>query len=209
MMFRKLCAAAVLAQACLCAQTPSEVMGKLVEGNSHFVSGQLQNIPNIQQAKSRLLETQLPMAVILACADARVPPELIFDRSLGELFVVRVAGNIAGPLETASVEYGVDKLKAPLVMVLGHENCGAVSAAISKGREHLVELEPLYPYIDKALKGCPNPTVLHNAVECNVRYNMEMLKKSSMIAPLVQQGKVKVVGAYFNFDTGKVTVLPD
>lgn len=208
-MFRTLCAAALLMQACLFAQTPSDVLAKLMEGNSHFVSGQLQNIPNISQAKNRLLESQVPMAVILACADSRVPPELIFDRSLGELFVVRVAGNIAGPLETASVEYGVDKLKASLVMVLGHENCGAVQAAISKGRDHLVELEPLYPYIDKALKGCPKPDVLHNAIECNVRYNMEMLKKSPMIAPQVKEGQVKVVGAYFNFDTGKVTVLPD
>lgn len=137
-----------------------------------------------------------------------VPPELIFDRGLGELFVIRVAGNVVGPIEMDSVEFAVARLNVPLVVVLGHQNCGAVRAALM-GREHVPELETIYPLIDSALKSCEHigANTVVDAINCNVKKGVETLQKSPTIAPLLAQKRVKVVGAYFDFETGKVNLI--
>jgi carbonic anhydrase len=191
--------------------TPTKALSLLMEGNNHFVKGEMKHLSYVAEAKDKLLEKQTPFAAIVGCSDSRVPPEVIFDRGLGELFVVRVAGNVLGPIEIDSVEYAVEVLKAPLVMVLGHQNCGAIKASI-QGKENVPDfLDAIYPLIEEALNGCETigSNTLVNATNCNVKNGVGILKKSPVIAPLLDQKKVKVVGAYFNFDTGKVNLLAD
>jgi carbonic anhydrase len=189
--------------------TPTKVLSLLLEGNDHFVKGEMKHLSYATEAKNKLLEKQTPMAAIVGCSDSRVPPELIFDRGLGELFVVRVAGNVIGPIEMDSVEFAVERLKVPLVMVVGHQNCGAVNAVFKK--ENIPEIETIYPMIDGALKNCTMNITnsLVNAIECNVKKGVDVLKKSPTLAPLIAQQKVKVVGAYFDFESGKISLISD
>lgn len=190
--------------------TPTEALEMLIQGNQHFVDGKITHLSYITEAKDKMLEGQAPFAVIVGCSDSRVPPELLFDRGLGELFVVRVAGNVIGPIELDSVAFAVDKLKTPVVMVLGHQNCGAIKAALV-GRKNVPELGSIYPLIDSALKGCKETVkdVLVNAIYCNVKKGMETLKISPTIAPILAQNKVKIVGGYFDIETGKVTIISE
>jgi carbonic anhydrase len=191
--------------------TPMQALSMLMEGNRHFVSNQMTHLSYLKEAKSRLLEQQTPFAVIVGCSDSRVPPEVIFDRGLGELFVVRVAGNVLGPIELDSINFAVQHLKVPIVMVLGHQNCGAVDASL-KGKENVPEfLDAIYPLIEEALKNCatngPNP--LADAISCNVKNGVNILKTSAALAPLIEEKKVKIIGGYFEFDTGKVNLISD
>jgi len=145
--------------------------------------------------------------VIVGCSDSRVPPEIIFDQTIGDLFVVRVAGNIIGPIELDSIEYSVDKLGTPLVLILGHQNCGAVAAALSgSGNE---DIESITPYIQKAVdetKNMPGDPLI-NAIKANVVNGIKTLKKSRVIAALLRSKKLKIVGAYYELATGKVELL--
>jgi len=191
--------------------TPMQALSMLMEGNRHFVTGEMKHISYISEAKNRLLENQTPFAVIVGCSDSRVPPEVIFDRGLGELFIVRVAGNVLGPIELDSINFAIKHLDVPLVMVLGHQNCGAVDASL-KGKENVPEfLDAIYPLIEEALKNCVTigPNALANAISCNVKKGVDILKNSSELAPLIEQKKVKIVGGYFEFDTGKVNLISD
>jgi carbonic anhydrase len=201
---------AISTQAVAAAPTPTEALEMLMQGNQHFVDGNITHLSYITEAKDKMLEGQVPFAVIVGCSDSRVPPELLFDRGLGELFVVRDAGNVIGPIELDSVEFGVAKLKAPLVMVLGHQNCAAVKAAMA-GQNNVPELENIFPLIDSGLKTCKatekDPVV--NAIYCNVKKGMEILKESPTIAPILAQKKVKIVGAYFDIESGKVSIISE
>jgi carbonic anhydrase len=155
-----------------------------------------------------MLEQQNPFAAIVECSDSRVPPELVFDRGLGELFVVRDAGNVIGPIEMDSIEFAAASLKVPLIVVLGHQNCGAVKATIS-GKEISPELDNIAPLIEDALKTCDTigANALVNAIHCNVKKGVLILKNSPTIRPLIEQKKVRVVGAYYEIATGRVTIL--
>jgi carbonic anhydrase len=181
-----------------------------MEGNDHFVKGAMTHISYLSEAKDKTLDKQTPFAAIVGCSDSRVPPEIIFDRGLGELFVVRDAGNVVGPIEMDSVEFAVASLKVPLVVVLGHQNCGAVTAALS-GQEKVPELDNIFPLIDGALKNCKmiGPDKLVSAIYCNVNKSVEILKNSPTIAPILAQKKVKVVGAYYEISSGKVHLISD
>ncbi len=188
--------------------SPDQALDMLLEGNAHFVKGEITHCSYITEAKDALLENQTPFAAIVGCSDSRVPPELIFDRGLGELFVVRDAGNVIGPIEMDSVEFAVAKLKVPLVVVIGHQNCSAVKAALL-GKDHVPELDQILPLIEAALKPCKMHTgdKLVRAVECNVRKGVETLKASPTIAPFLAKKTVKIVGAYFDISSGKVSLL--
>lgn len=205
-------AAALLLPLCIhaAAPTPDQALAMLLDGNSHFVNGTMTHIDYNQEAKDKLLEKQVPFAAIMGCSDSRVPPEIIFDRGLGELFVVRDAGNVVGPIEMDSVEFAVASLKVPVVMVLGHQNCGAVNATLS-GREKVPELDNIFPLIDNALKNCTmgGEDRLVHAIYCNVRKSVETLKNSPTIAPILAAKKVKIVGGYYEIATGKVSLICD
>jgi carbonic anhydrase len=189
--------------------SPDAGIKRLVEGNKRFVDGKRLN-PN--QSKLRLQETsvaQYPFAAILGCSDSRVPGEIIFDQGLGDLFVVRLAGNIAAQEGIGSLEFATAVLGAQTIMVLGHTRCGAVSAAIKgdplPGRIGIF-VEEIKPAVERVRNKTGN--IEENAVIANVQYQMGRLGESSTIlASLIKQGKLKIVGGYYDLATGKVNMI--
>ncbi|BAY09845.1 carbonic anhydrase [Calothrix sp. NIES-2098] len=188
--------------------TPDAALQKLIEGNQRFVQHQPQ-YPD--QSAARLLEVaqaQHPFATILSCADSRVPAEIVFDQGIGDIFDVRIAGNIATPEALGSIEYAVTLLDSPLLMVLGHERCGAVTAAVKK-EELLGDIstfvKAIKPAVDK-VKDLPGDAV-DNAVVANVQYQIERLKRSRLLTERLESGKLKIVGGRYDLDTGKVSII--
>ena len=191
--------------------TPDSVLIELKTGNAHHVRHQYQH-PHETVARQRELVTgQHPHAELLSCADSRVPPEIIFDQGLGDLFVVRVAGNVATDTEIGSLEYGAEHLHIPLLVVLGHESCGAVTAAVQGGKAegHIAALLNLIkPAVDQS-RGLPGDPVA-NAVRTNVQMVVQQLRSSTpILSELVAQGKFKVIGGVYSLETGEVTWLSD
>ena len=188
----------------------------MLAGNNRFARG-FATSPRRQLRHFRALATgQHPHSIVVACADSRVAPEILFDTGLGDIFVVRVAGNVvdsAGVVVTGSIEYAVAELNVPLIMVLGHSNCGAVKAAIQQidaknalpgSIDGLVELIKPAVLRSKGRTGDP----LNNAIRENVAIGVERLKGlEPIVAPGVRDAKVKVVGAVYDLVTGMVTVI--
>jgi carbonic anhydrase len=188
--------------------TPDRALRTLLAGNYRFVQ-QKANNPN--QTCDRLIELgkeQKPFATILGCSDSRVPLEVIFDQGLGDLFVVRVAGNVVTPVELASIEYGVSILKTSVLLVLGHSQCGAVKAAIAK-KQLIGQLNTLIDLIQPAIaRSSSQPgDGVENGVRENVLFQIDQLRKTPVIAQLLNAKQLRLVGAYFDFKTGKVSVL--
>jgi len=192
-----------------------EALKLLTDGNHRFMEGKA--IHPRQDAARRALtfgQGQHPFAAVLSCADSRVPVEVIFDQGIGDLFVVRVAGNVAATDELGSMEYAVDHLGLPLVVVLGHSQCGAV-AAVVEGAKLPGSLGPLLapikPAVSKAMEenpGAAAEALLAAAIRNNVFQAMEdVLRKSPMIKAKVKAGEVKLLGAVYELDTGKVEWL--
>ncbi|MBD1867348.1 carbonic anhydrase [Cyanobacteria bacterium FACHB-471] len=189
--------------------TPDEALTKLMEGNQRFVTNRRLN-PNQDSVRiSQVATGQAPFAAILGCADSRVVSEMVFDQGIGDLFVVRVAGNIAITEGIASEEFAVGVLGAPLLVVLGHERCGAVQAALEVGTELPGVIESLVYAIRPAVGASEGQSGdrLTNAIKENVRLQVQRLQTSSVIANAVEQGKLKVVGAYYDLDTGEVSLV--
>jgi carbonic anhydrase len=190
----------------------SKSLGKLMDGNKRFVAGQLTHPNQSVERRKEVAAGQKPFATIVTCSDSRVPPEVLFDQGLGDLFVVRVAGNVVDNDGLGSIEYAVHHLHTPLVLVLGHRRCGAVAAAIeaAKGNPpegHLrfitAKIAPLY----KDVKHKPGDP-LENLVKFNVRHVVRGLSSSKpFLAKAVKAGEVKIVGAYYDLDSGKVELL--
>ncbi|MBD1872298.1 carbonic anhydrase [Nodosilinea sp. FACHB-131] len=188
--------------------TPDQALAQLMEGNQRFVERRRLN-PN--QDAARLAEVasgQAPFAAILSCADSRVVPEIVFDQGIGDLFVVRVAGNIAITEDIASEEYAVGVLGTPLLMVLGHERCGAVAAALEGGELPGV-IESLVFAIRPAVQASEGKSGdrLTNAIKSNVSLQVQRLQNSSVIASALQEGKLKIVGAYYDLNTGEISLV--
>lgn len=211
-----LCALANLSQAAFADQSASKTsLDALVAGNNRYMTGQ-SSIPRIdpQRREQTATEGQFPIATILGCSDARVPPEIIFDQKFGKLFVIRVAGNVTGTSEIASAEYGVHYLKTPLVVVLGHSACGAVKATAEnaelKGKlPKLISL--IQPAVDEARKNpkeSDKTNFVEECVEQNVRYQMKkLIDGSDLISDAKKNDTVKIVGAIRDIRTGKVRWL--
>src|SRR5215216_3885696 len=191
--------------------TADSVLAELKTGNLHHVRHQYQHPHETVERQRELVEEQHPHAEILSCADSRVPPEIIFDQGLGDLFVVRVAGNVATDAEIGSLEYGAEHLHIPLLVVLGHESCGAVTAAVQGGlpEGHIASLVDLIkPAVEKT-RGMPGDPV-SNAVRMNVELVVKELRTSTpILSELVAHGKLRIVGAVYSIETGAVTWLPD
>ncbi|MDP5016642.1 MAG: carbonic anhydrase [Dolichospermum sp.] len=188
--------------------TPDAALQFLIDGNNRFINNK-HRYKN--QGSIRLKEVakgQEPFASILGCADSRVPAEIIFDQGLGDLFVCRVAGNIATPEEIGSLEFGSLVLGAKVIMVLGHERCGAVDATI-KGAQVPGQigslLEAIKPAVEKS-QGQPGDR-LENACKANILLQVEKLKASPVLAELIATNKLKIVGGYYDLDTGKVSLV--
>jgi carbonic anhydrase len=191
--------------------TGAEALEILLAGNKRFVAGTLEHPNHCEDSRKGLVSGQDPFAVILACADSRVPPVDVFDQGLGDLFVVRVAGNIINDQILGSIEYAVSHLHTPLVMVMGHSSCGAVNA-VAQGVKLLGHIASLTPPIDAALKkakgleGC----WMDNATkELALTTAKKIAESEPIIADLVKEGKVMVVATYYNLDSGEVSLLTE
>jgi carbonic anhydrase len=192
--------------------SPDEALAELSAGNKRYVRGQ--NIHHdFGPERPALAQSQHPFAIILGCADSRVSPELAFDQSRGRLFVVRLAGNFVDNNGLASIEFGASVLGASLIMVLGHNECGALKAAVdvvTKNAQlpgHLPELvAQLKAPVEKAQKG--TGSLVDNAIRENVLYNVDTLRNSEpVLADLVKQNRLRVVGGLYDLATGRVEVL--
>ncbi len=190
-------------------ETPDAALTRLMAGNQRFVSGQTQHPQQSIDRVKELAQSQSPFAIVLGCADSRVPGEVVFDQGLGNIFDVRVAGNIVTPEVVGSIEYAVAYLKTPLLVVLGHERCGAVSAAVqggefTKGIASLVEA--IAPAVAKVQGQAGN--AVENVVVANIQYQVEKLQQSSpVIQEAVRAGKLKIVGGRYDLDEGTVTLV--
>lgn len=189
---------------------PDEALQRLIEGNKRYVEMKALHPEQDADRRAKLATGQAPFAVILGCSDSRVPPEVIFDQGLGGLFVIRVAGNVADDVGLASMEYAVEHTGSRLIVVLGHERCGAVTAAVKGGElpGHLPALmKLLQPGVEKA-KG-QGGDGLENAIRANVALTVAQLKGSKpILAEMVEKGQIKVVGGHYDLDTGLFELIP-
>jgi carbonic anhydrase len=190
------------------------VLQRLMAGNQRFTTGQSISPDHGLERIRSLAQSQSPVAVILGCADSRVPPELIFDQGLGALFTIRVAGNITDDASLGSIEYAVESLNVKLVMVLGHERCGAVTAALNalKNGVHLPgHLEALTKVIEPAIyeaKQQPSGDLLDQSVRANIKAVVQVLSASQpILAKRFEQKTLKIVGGYYHLDSGTVEVM--
>ncbi len=180
----------------------------MLTGNLKFAAGEL-TYPALKEEREKLVNSQIPPITILACSDSRVPPELVFNQSLGALFVIRTAGNVADDLGLASIEYAIKFGWTNLIVVLGHESCGAVQGALEKADPVTPSLLNLVTRIRSSFDGIPykpdDPAVMEKAAEANARASATWLTAhSSTIRNAVIDGKVKIVPAYYSLKTGLV-----
>ncbi len=192
-------------------QSPDRIWSELMEGNKRFIGGQLkpQTVVAIRQS---LAKSQHPKAMVLSCSDSRVPPELVFDQTLGDLFVVRTAGNIAGPLGLASLEYAFDHLGSTVLVVLGHTNCGAVTAACSSERMPTANLRSMVDQIEPAVKKVKGSATGDALIEAAIKENVhqsatDVLAHSEVLRHAKEQGKLTIIEAEYQLDTGEVNRL--
>ena len=184
--------------------TIQESLNRLKEGNARFVADKLNGKLQDSSRRVSLVSGQKPYAIILGCADSRIVPELAFDTGLGELFVVRVAGNVANSSSIASIEYAVAHLDTRLIVVLGHQSCGAVTAAVSGG-DNGYNLNHLLAHITPAIAASKEGASVNDVAKKNAELTVGELKdRSEIIRNATDKGDVKVVHAYYNLDSGKV-----
>lgn len=208
--------------------TADEALRKLMDGNKRYAEGQPTNSSRSDaHSRSELAHSQKPYAIILTCSDSRVPPELIFDKGLGEIFVIRTAGNVPDPIVLGSIEYAADHLGSPLIMVLGHERCGAVTATVeshgktsgSKNIDAIVKA--VGPSTRAAAKECEAckadskcaKTRTAEFVECVVDANAKRIaanltRQSLILNRLEREKKITIVAAKYDLDNGLVSLLP-
>ncbi len=209
------------------AVSPDEALKSLMDGNQRYVENQMTGTKLCDlTTRTSLAKSQHPYAIILTCSDSRVPPEIIFDKGLGEIFVIRVAGNVPDPVVLGSIEYAAEHLGSPLVMVLGHERCGAVKATVdSKGKSTGSKnidaiVKAVAPSVKSAAKDCQAckddkkcaDTKKDEFVECVVDANAKnvaasLTKNSKILNHLLHAKKIKIVAAKYDLDDGKVTLF--
>lgn len=195
-------------------RTAGAALERLKQGNERFVAGEAR-FPTVQkEVLAELAKGQEPYATVLGCSDSRVPPELVFDAGFGELFVVRVAGNVLGPSILGTLQYAGTHLRTPLFVVMGHEGCGAVQAAIAakfQAATHssriAILLEDILPALDALDPAQPQPALMHAAVEANVRHAVAQLLATPEGRARSAAGDMKLVGAVYDLESGRVRFL--
>jgi carbonic anhydrase len=194
--------------------TADQALERLVEGNERFVRGEAR-FPTVQkEILADLAKGQQPYATILGCSDSRVPPELVFDAGFGELFIVRVAGNVISAEIMGTLQYAGMHLHTPLFVVMGHRGCGAVKAALATkehGASHpdriAVLLESIYPAFENLDRALSPPDLFDAAVEANVRWSMRQVLETPEARQRAREGVMKLVGAVYDLETGRVRFL--
>ena len=197
-----------------CPVSADEALARLMTGNARFLRGEPRFLRTPTEVLADLVKGQRPFATILCCSDSRVPPELIFDAKIGDLFVVRVAGNVMSPEIGGSLQYAGTHLKTQLFMVLGHEGCGAVQAALAAKFQGVQErsriqslLENILPGLDEVEPQLPPQQKLERAVESNVRWSMRQILETPEGRARMAEGRMKLVGAVCEIATGRVRLL--
>jgi carbonic anhydrase len=192
--------------------TADEALHHLLEGNRRYSTNQAVHLNQTSPRRLEVAQGQHPFAIIFGCVDSRVPPEIIFDRGLGDLFVIRTAGHVIDRAALGSIEFGMLELNIPLIVVLGHERCGAVKATVESLAHHSQEpgqiemlVEAISPAVEKA-KSQPGDLV-ENAVRVNIELTVNSLKTSPVLADALTKSQLKIVGARYDLDTGSVTLL--
>jgi carbonic anhydrase len=192
--------------------SPDEALTLLKEGNARYVENTAKH-PNQDQDRRTLTTTkgQHPYATVLGCSDSRVPPEVLFDAGIGDIFVIRVAGNVADTDETGSIEYGVDHLGTPVLVVMGHTRCGAVTAVVQKAEVHgsipslVANIKPAVAKAKARNPGLGGDGLVEEAVKANVWQAVEdLLRTSQALRDRTKAGTVKIVGAVYDIETGKI-----
>lgn len=193
---------------------PDLALKKLIAGNARYAAGEPLQLGRASEARTKTGSTQKPFAIILSCADSRVAPEVLFDQGIGDVFVVRVAGNTLTDYGLASIEYAVAVLGSPLIFVMGHSGCGAVDAAVKTVNDdasfpgHIDQLvDKIEPPVE-ALKAENANFTLEEAVNENVRYVMELVNQANpIVAEAIKDGKVKVAGGVYHLENGTVDLI--
>ena len=196
--------------------TAQEALIQLQEGNQRFVEGKSTRNTNYTQRRNELVDGQTPFAIILGCSDSRVPTEIVFDQGLGDLFVIRIAGNIVAPSQIGSIEFAVETFQTPLVVVLGHTGCGAVAATLNQIRQpqasrsqHLRSIvERIRPAVEPLSEIRPDLAhehLLERAIRSNVRMSVNQLRHgSSSLEEMYDSGSLWIVGAEYSLESGEV-----
>lgn len=186
--------------------TGKDALEKLVAGNKRYLEGSLAHPNQTEERRRELANGQEPFACILSCADSRVPPEIVFDQGLGDLFVLRVAGNIVNDMITGSLEYAVEHLKTPLIVIMGHKRCGAVAATVQGGDvpgkiSSLVNA--IKPAVDTAK--AQSGDLVNNAAIENIKRGVKQLKAAApILSEKANAGELLIAGAFYDLDTGEV-----
>ena len=199
------------------AMTAQEALQKLKDGNLRFVAGKHHHTGDTLTEVKKLAAGQKPYAIILTCSDSRVPPEILFDTGIGELFVIRVAGNVIDPIVLGSIEYAAEHLGTPLVMILGHEQCGAVKATVAakgKGEGNIGSIvTTIQPALQQTIESGKVPAqdskeFVEAVADTNIALaKASMTKQSEVLKHLAEAGKLKIVSAKYDIDEGKVTII--
>ncbi|OPY05375.1 MAG: Carbonic anhydrase 2 [Syntrophus sp. PtaB.Bin001] len=207
--------------------SPDEALQRLMDGNKRYVESKMTSSASCNAtSRAALASSQKPYAIILTCSDSRVPPEIIFDKGLGEIFVIRVAGNVPDPVVIGSIEYAAEHLGSPLVMVLGHERCGAVKATVeakgkTTGSKNIDAIaKAIEPSVKSAAKNCKagkgnakcadakNSEFLENVSDANAKsVAANLTKQSPILKHLAKEKKIKIVAAKYDLDDGLVTLF--
>jgi carbonic anhydrase len=194
--------------------TTDEALRRLMDGNKRFLRGEARFPTVRKEVLAELARKQTPYATVVGCSDSRVPPELLFDAGFGELFVIRVAGNTLSPEVAGSMQYAAVHLKTPLFVILGHEGCGAVSAALEtkfQGVQHHSRIAKLVqgivPALDEIDPKSPPAKRMRDAVEANVRWTVQQVRETPEGRARAAEGIMKVVGAVCQIKTGRIRLL--
>ena len=185
-------------------------LDKLKVGNESFVNGHPVHPDETLTRIRELKKGQSPFVVVVSCSDSRLPPELVFDQGLGDVFSIRTAGNIIGDYELGSIEYAIEHLHCKLIVVLGHENCGAIQAYVtSENEKHNDHIQTLVDYIaaEEEEKNIPDSlkSNIDNSVKANIAHAVSLLRSSTpVLKPLVDKNEIKIIGAYYDLDSGEV-----
>ena len=191
--------------------TPEHALQQLMDGNLRYAEGNASHPHQSLERRAELVSGQHPFAVILGCSDSRVAPELIFDQGLGDVFVIRTAGEVVDNSSLASIEYAVEHLGVPLVVVLGHDGCGAVTAALQDGEVegHLgILMDFIRPAVEQAREAGEESDLLNSSIDNNVYNIIEALKSSQpVLSEKVEAGELMILGARYRLDSGLVEIL--
>jgi len=192
----------------------AEALQQLVEGNRRFLEGKARNAAFCPETMAKLADGQKPFATILGCSDSRVAPEIVFDSGLGELFIIRVAGNVVSPEIMGSIQYAAMHLETPLFVVLGHEGCGAVHAALDQMHHSTDQpsrvaalLRTITPGLASVAPESDPQEEMREAVEANVRWSMRQIRETPEARERATEGRMKLVGAVYEISTGRVRWL--